>query len=266
MTRRVPVDPELPWGCWLRIEPGDGTPAEFVDDATGERWGTIREAFWYGRMGMPRGADVPQAKLEFLHGVLAQWARRRPESAERTTDMFTGCGQFSSWYMAWLTREGLIAGRDGLTAEGWAVLHMLMGTRPQDVRNDRPGRATVAQLVELGLGPEEREARLARVEQAALKWGVGFRRTKIGAWPHVILVKRGEGEVPVLETSWSLRFENEEQRDAFYEWLCVRLDRWPAWAEMAGRSRHPELTQHLLMVLAISATHTAEDPPAIGLI
>jgi len=261
MTRGRHVDPELPWGCWLRIEPGDGV-AEFVDDATGERWSTIRDAFWHGRLGMDGPIGILPA-LEFLHGVLSQWARRKPDSRELTTDMFAGNSLFQGWYLAWLTREGLIAWREGLTAEGWAVLHMLMGTRPQDVRKDRPGRATVAQLVELGLGPEEREARLARVEQAALKWGVGFRRTKIGAWPHVILVKRGEGEVPVLETSWSLRFENEEQRDAFYEWLCVRLDRWPAWAEMAGRSRQPELTQHLLMVLAISATNTDRGLPAI---
>lgn len=265
MTRRVPVDPELPWGCWLRIEPGDGTTAEFVDDATGERWSTIRDAFWHGRLGMGDGPIGILPALEFLHGVLSQWARRKPDSREVTTDMFFGNSMFQGWYLTWLTREGLVAWRDGLTAEGWAVLHMLMATRPQDVRKDRPGRATVAQLVELGLGPEEREARLARVEQAALKWGVGFRRTKIGAWPHVILVKRGEGEVPVLETSWSLRFENEEQRDAFYEWLCVRLDRWPAWAEMAGRSRHPELTQHLLMVLAVASTGGRETPPSLGL-
>lgn len=264
MNRRPHIDPELPWGCWLRIEPVDGG-AEFVDDATGERWSTIREALWHGRLGMGNGPIGIIPALEFLHGVLSQRARRKPDSGEVTADMFSGNKVFQGWYITWLIREGLVATQDGLTAEGWAVLHMLMATRPQDVREERPGRATVAQLFELGFGPEEREARLSRVEQAALDWGVGFRRAKIGAWPHVILVKRGEGQVPVLETSWSVRFETEEQRDAFYEWLCFRIDRWPAWAEMAGRSRHPELTQHLLMVLAVSATDATEDPPAIGL-
>lgn len=263
MTRRPHVDPELPWGCWLRIDPADGV-AEFVDDATGERWSTIRDALWHGRLGMGSGPIGILPALEFLHGVLSQWARRKPDSRELISDMFSGDSAFQGWYLAWLTREGLIAWRDGLTAEGWAVLHMLMATRPQDVRKERPGRATVAQLVELGLGPEEREARLARVEEAALQWGVGFRRTRVGAWPHVILVRRGEGPVPVRETVWSLRFETEEQRDSFYEWLCLRLDRWPAWAELAGRHPHLELTQHLLMVLAVSRT----DPgfaSAIGL-
>lgn len=139
------------------------------------------------------------------------------------------------------------------------------GHPPQDVRNERPDRAIVAQLLELDFGPEEREARLSQVEQAALDWGVGFRWAKIGAWPHVILVKRGVGLVPVLETSWSLCFGTEDQRDTFYEWLCVRLDRWLAWSEMSRRSRHPKVTQHLLMKLAVSAADKTEDPLAISL-
>jgi hypothetical protein len=257
------IDPELPWGCWLRIQPRDHFKAVFVDDVTGQEWSTIREAFWRGRLRMPlRNDKVPEDQMEFLHGVLSQIARRQPSPRERAADMFHGSGQFCDWYFAWLHNQGLIDELEGrLTAEGWAVLHMLMATRPQPVRQDRPGRATVRQLTEVGLGPGEREARLARVERMSLDWGEGFRRMRIGAWPHVILVERGEGPVPVLQTTWSLRFDTDEQRDDFYEWLCVRLDRWPAWATLADGHPHLELTQHLLIVMSATLTKDAEARP-----
>lgn len=239
----------------------------FVDDLTGLEWPTIREAFWLGRLRMPlRNDKVPEDQVEFLHGVLSQIARRRASFRERAADIFHGSGQFCDWYFAWLHNQELIHEPDGhLMAEGWAVLHMLMATRPQPVRQDRPGRATVRQLTEFGLGPEEREARLGRVERMTLDWGEGFRRKRIDAWPHVILVERGDGPVPVLQTTWSLRFDTDEQRDDFYEWLCVRLDRWPAWAEMAYGHPHLELTQHLLMVMGAalakdSARHRVSAP------
>jgi hypothetical protein len=167
------IDPELPWGCWLRIQPRDYFKAVFIDDLTGEEWPTIREAFWRGRLRMPlRNDKVPEDQMEFLHGVLSQIARRYASSGERSADTFHGSGQFCDWYFAWLHNQGLIDEFKGhLTAEGWAVLHMLMATRPQPVRQDRPGRATVRQLTEVGLGPEEREARLGRVEQMASDWG-----------------------------------------------------------------------------------------------
>lgn len=249
------VDPELPWGVWLHVRPKTNGLASFLDEATGREWRTIREAFWCGRLGMPLEHDrLPEERLEFLHGFLSQWARRPSNSFERTTDMFAGNHQFSKWYLDWLQAQELIdTDRDkALTAEGWAVLHMLMATRPQEVRQHRPGRATVLELTEVGLGPEEREARLRRVEQVSAGWDVAFRRSQIGAFPSVILVQRGSGPVPVLQTTWTLQCDSADQRDAFYEWLCVRLDRWPHWVELAKSHLGRELTHHLLVVMAAS--------------
>ncbi len=62
----------------------------------------------------------------------------------------------------------------------------------------------------------------------------------------------------MLQTTWSLRFDTDEQRDEFYEWLCVRLDRWPAWAKLADGHPHLELTQHLLMVMTAALAGDVE--------
>lgn len=62
----------------------------------------------------------------------------------------------------------------------------------------------------------------------------------------------------MLQTTWSLRFNTDEQRDDFYEWLCVRLDRWPAWAKLADGHTHLELTQHLLMVMGAALAGDVE--------
>ncbi len=65
-----------------------------------------------------------------------------------------------------------------------------------------------------------------------------------------MLTKRAGGPMPVLRTVWSLSFETEGQRDDFYDWLCTRLERWPAWADLAGEYGSEKLTNKLLGVLA----------------
>ncbi|MBD8546038.1 hypothetical protein [Sphingomonas sp. CFBP 8760] len=251
MTPRV-IDPELPWGNWLRGEHVNGTTV-FVDDETGERWPSLRVAFWTGRLRMPNVDGRPPTELlETMHAVLVATIRRKPTLHEQQGDLFERSKLYLRLFHLWLAREGLVEleenghGAKALTAEGMAVIHMLLATRPYDVRQQRPSAATIAQLCELGLGPEGREDRLARVEKAAARWDVAFLRRHEAGRPSIILSKRGDGVVPIFETVWTLGLGSEEQRDRFYEWMCIRMDRWPDWGEMATSYGSERLTHHLL--------------------
>ncbi|GAA0455214.1 hypothetical protein [Sphingomonas molluscorum] len=249
-------DHELPWGSHLRLEPRHNAAPVFVDDA-GMEWATIREAFWVGHLkGELEYGRVPDARLEMMHAVLAAMVRRDLHDQERATDLFRGNTDFAWWYVQWLRSLGFIkVGRSGFdkpTAFGMSVLQMLAATRPTGVSSARPSVATIRQLSEFGLGPEEREARLVRLEQAAAHWDCAFVRKQIGVRPAVVLLRRGNGPIPMMQMVWSLTFDTEDQRDAFYEWLGLRLDRWANWAELLMGDTADKLTHRMLMVMAAS--------------
>ncbi len=246
------IDRELPWGYWLELRPDYGNQSTFVDRATGQTWRTLREAFWRGRLGMPNINDEPPpAELERLHAVLAATARRTMGTTEAADDLFDGSRSFASMYHIWLHTTGLVV-RHELTNEGWSVLAMLHATRNPDVRAERPSAATIAQLSELGLGPEDREARLRRVEQEAAKWDVNFYRDVHAGRPAVILAVRTHGPVPPMKRIWEIGFATAEQRDRFYDWLCHRLDRWPFWCASASDFGAGALTHTLMVAMAAS--------------
>ena len=258
------IDPELPWGNWLRIEAGNGRFA-YVDDATGQTWPSPRSALWNGRFGMPdRNGGSPDELLELVHAVLAATVRRQPGHREQLNDLFAGNALFQRMFDAWLGSTGLTVfatngtGAVELTDEGWSVLHMLSATRPYDVRRNRPCATTIAMLAELGLGPEEREVRFERLEREAIRWDAAFLRRTEGGKSSIVLTKRAGGPMPVLRTVWTLSFETEDQRDDFYDWLCLRLDRWQAWADLAGEYGSEKLTHKLLGVMAGSIGERSE--------
>lgn len=193
------IDPELPWGNWLRIEAGNGRFA-YVDDATGQTWPSPRSALWNGRFGMPdRNGGPPDELLELVHAVLAATVRRVPGHREQLNDLFAGNALFQRMFDAWLGSTGLTVfatngtGAVELTDEGWSVLHMLSATRPYDVRRNRPCAATIAMLGELGLGPEEREVRFERLEREAIRWDAAFLRRTEGGKSSIVLTKRAGG-------------------------------------------------------------------------
>lgn len=252
------IDPELPWGNWFRIE-SSATGPVYIDDATGERWPSLRSALWFGRFGMPGHGDDPAPELlELVHAVLAATVRREPAYRQQLADLFDGDRLFHRMFHLWLGSTGLgVPAQNGqgigaLTPEGWSVLRMLTATRPYDVRRDRPSAATIAMLCELGRGPEEREVRFRRLEQEAVHWDAAFLRRDEGGRPGIVLSKRGDGPVPVHQTVWTLSFLTADQRDGFYEWLCLHLDRWQAWADLASGYGSTKLTHRLLKVLAAS--------------
>lgn len=249
------IDPELPWGNWLRAEAG--TRGHLIDDATGERWPSLRAALWNGRLSMQDyNRQPPPELLETMHAVLAAAVRRTPNFHEQACELFQGSEPYSRMFHLWLASQKLIVlaanghGADAVTVEGMAVLNMLMATRPYDVRQERPTGATIAQLGELGLGPETREERLVRVEEASVGWDAAFIRQQFAGKPSIIMSKRGDGPAAAFQTVWTLRLANVEQRDRFFEWLCFRLDRWMSWAEMAHDYGSDQLTHHLLQVAA----------------
>lgn len=250
-------DPELPWGCWLRIEPGDrGTV--FVDE-DGGRWTSVREAFWCGRLGMPGiDGEPPADQLELMHALLA-CRSRRGDPDEESQDLFRGDRLFQRSVLTWMAGHGLLTidpGRHLLHAEvapeGWAVMLMLDATRPVPVRQMRASGPSVRVLVELARGPVVGEERRRMVEASVEAWEVLFLRRTIGAKASIVLSHRGDGPMPLMRTVWSLAFDDERLRDTFYDWLCDRADRWPDWAKVAGAYGGPKLTQRLLTVMIVS--------------
>ena len=245
------IDRELPWGYWLELQSAQVGHTSFVDRETGEDWPTLRHAFWRGRLGMPNiNGEPPPAEMERLHAILAAAARRTMDATEATDDLFDGSRQFASMYHMWLSTTGLLKNHK-LTDEGWSALAMLHATRKVHLRAERPSSATVAQLSEL-LGPEDREARLRRVEQEAAKWDVNFYRDVHAGRPAVILSVRTHGPVPAMKRIWEIGFANVEQRDRFYDWLCHRLDRWPFWCATVSDFGAGSLTHSLLVAMAAS--------------
>jgi hypothetical protein len=260
------TDPELPWGNWLRMEMGKDAKPVFVDDETGRSWPSLRSALWTGRLRMNLYNREPSSELlETMHAVLAATVRRSPTFREQATDLFQGNQLYLRLFHLWLESNDLVGldtdghGANGLTSEGWSVLHMLMATRPYDVRQERPSGATISALCELGLGPEDREERLARVEKEASRWEASFLRRHEAGKPSIVLSKRGDGLVPVFQIVWTLRMETVEQRDRFYEWLCLRLDRWEAWGQKASEYGAADLTMHLLQVAAAALVDASND-------
>lgn len=262
---------DLPWGSWFRLDPRPRHDTVLVDPETGREWADIREAFWVGRMkGELEYGGVPRDKLELLHAALAAVVRRDLHEASVIDDLFRGNSAFAGWYVHWLRSEGLIkrkgSGREAITPEGLSVMRMLAVTRP-GACGDGSGEPDVQDLSELGLGPETRESRLTRLERKAAQWAVAFLRRRIGLKHAVVLSRRGSGPIPIHQVAWTLAFDDEDRRDAFYDWLCARLDRWPAWCDLLRGDSATYLTHHLLLVMAGSLAgddREAEPPTGFG--
>lgn len=268
------IDPDLPWGYWLRLETGSREP-RYVDDFTGGEYLSIRAAFWTGRMGMPSyQGEPPQQLLEVLHAILAAVLRRVIREADLAKDLFEGNRIASQMFLTWLHACGLIVSesendvRFTLTAEGHSVLLMLIATRPDSVKAHRPNLATAKELAGLGRS-SDREERFAEIEGVVSQWDAAFLRRTEASKPAVVLAMRMEGPIPVLQTVWALRFNSFEHRDAVYDWLCTRLDRWQAWSELVKTYSSTELTNKILTCLAAErcpGSVSKEHPETFGIL
>lgn len=244
---------DRPWGHWLRLEHrGFSSGPEFVD-RDGRVWRSIREAFWCGRLGMPLANDrVPDDLLELIHAALA--CRFAPGPTRIWPDILPDMALghlMNHWLVAvgLLRKEGGHPLERGLTPEAFSVLRMLDLTRPLPLSQTPPSRASVDEMIGIMHGPVAGEERRADVEARAQDWDAAFLRRTIAGKHTVVLASRGRGPIPVVATVWMLRFPDARVRDRFYDWLCDRLDRWPAWAAIADGYGGPELTNHLLQVM-----------------
>lgn len=271
-------DWSLPWGSWLRVESGPGSVA-YVDHE-GRRWPDVRAAFWQGRLGMSgRNHHVRDEQLELVLAALAASYRNGRHQVEHANDIFGGSVLLYRFHRYWMQSVGLIAG--GLdddpfdaqpTAEGGAVIAMLLATRTPDVHGVPIGREAIRIM---GRAPGAADARdperLHAFEKDAARLVNAFVRDALGSTPVVALHYRDpSGVMPMVRTTWSAPFADDGSRDAFFGWLVERVDRWDAWGSIAYRGGGAALTQRFLALLAVGladrgATRHAAASAAIAL-
>lgn len=269
-------DPDLPWGYWLRqVE----APRRLVVDRDGSEWGSVREAFWVGRMGMRDEAPKPDNQIksqstfnqwqddqsELLLAVLLQSASpARRALSELAYDVFHSSRAVATHYRNWLKGHGLLVdrtfneGRWALTDEGWAVLLMLKATRPEELAGIAPGDQEA-----LAGGPDMAHVANPAVDVSGARFV--FERGQLAGSPVITLIDRDgrRGRMPMQNTIWSCAFSASMERDRLFEWMCARSDRWQAWGEMGGGDA---LTQHLLNIYIASVDwRSPQDGPQLRL-
>jgi hypothetical protein len=262
MAGQSKVDPQLPWGCWMELR--DTPRGARVVDGEGREWGSMREAFWFGRLGMVHKAEHQRdGILELMHATLTRYARCacNPHLEGDSRDLFWHFGMWNAadyhtMFHAWLAAEGLLAPPDTvstttLTDEGWAVLRMLDATRPNPVRGIRPGNPSLETLLALTrTGDEDRESWRREVEAAGVDWSASFVRRTVGRSWTIVLVRNFEHGTPARRAVWAMPFRTEEARDAVFDWLADRIDRWPAFAALAHERGGSGLDHQLLELLS----------------
>lgn len=265
-------NPALPWGHWLRTDVGDPAGTMLIDEE-GRRFASVREAYWCGHLGMPGndGGSI-DSDIERLHGVLTAIDRRVSNSVETALDLFDGDRVFHQFFFDWLYSVGLLdpAARSwnaALSAEGRAVLLMLVATRPHELWRLPVGAPTVAALAIPYPSNADRERWLVDTETSAVTLPFRFKREIIHGRSSLVLIGDALGEVmPIGRTLWSMSFKNAEVRDRLFHWLCVRLDRWTIWGSATYKHGAAYLTQHLLMLVLGSTTgNSADDPTKLTL-
>ena len=259
-------NPALPWGYWLRTDVGDPAGTMLIDEE-GQRFASVREAYWCGHLGMPGndGGSI-DSRIEMLHGVLTAIGRRGSTSVEIALDLFDGDRVFQQFFFDWAYSVGLLnptarSWNASLSAEGRAVLLMLVATRPHELWRLPVGAPTVAALTVPYPSNADREQWLVDTETSAATLPFRFKREVIHGISSIVLIGDALGEVmPIGRTLWSTSFPNAEIRDRLFHWLCVRLDRWIIWGSATYKHGAAYLTQHLLMlVLGSTIGNSADD-------
>jgi len=259
--RNIPYEqrrnPNLPWGYWLTaVGEVDGWPP-LLDDQ-GNRWDSVRQAFWVSRLRMANitRSDVMNQELEFLLAVLVAIDRRVIHTEERALDLFGGYDR-SRHYGAWLHGHALVEPSPAcdldskLAPEGHAVLLMLASTRSPKAAPLPIGLPSLRPYHGLNLGMEEevRETILAGQERAAERLQYRFQREEIGKVPGIVLLGEALGpNVPLRRKLWSMTTLDLYARDRLYLWLHERIDRWPNWGELAFRRGARALSEHLMQL------------------
>lgn len=244
--------PDLPWGYWFvstSLVPGQPPLA----DEDGREWGSVREAFWIDRLGLPAiHSGWMNGIMDFMASYLAILDGRFVAPEERVRDIFLGDGHLDHFFRAFLLAAGLVNDTDGRpTPEGRAALLMLIATRTREDAEDQIGldwiiaNRTVAGHSERWEAAEQVERR----ERIAARMAHRFATDTIGNDPAVKLIGlRITREIPVRSTLWTMTWPDGDRlaRDRFYLWLLKRIDRWDDWSELVARHGARALTEHFL--------------------
>jgi hypothetical protein len=200
--------------------------------------------------------DTRNQELEFLLAVLVALDRRIIGTEERALDLFGGWDR-SRHYMAWLEGQELLMRRPQanqnaeLSSEGRAVLVMLASTRSAEAAPLPIGLPTLKAFHGPAGRPDEEqhECVIAAQEQATRHLQYRFDRQDIGGLPSIRLAGAGLGpNVPLTRVLWSTVFPDAYARDRMLFWLHERIDRWPAWGELAYDQGARALTERFLQL------------------
>lgn len=257
--------PDLPWGYWL-TSTGDVHGEPPLVDEDGKHWGSVREAFWSGRLGFPdfhyRWVD---AVLGFMMSYLAMHDSRFIKKDERIRDIFLGDGHFEQFFSAFMITAGFMRSDQELTPEGRAVLVMLIATRSEEEGQDDVGLDWINANRGFILHRERRKATdmVTDREIVASRMKNRFAADRIDRCPVVKLVSfKVTDEIPLRSTIWSMSWEDGDRhaRDCFYLWLLERIDRWDDWTLMVERQGTRALTEHLMKLAFTDRFPAIADP------
>ena len=243
--------PDLPWGYWL-TSAGDVHGEPPLVDEEGKHWTSVREAFWCGRLGLPEFHHRwAEAVLGFMMSYLAIHDGRFVKSDERVGDIFSGDGHLAEFFSVFMAAAGLMKGRNELTAEGRAVLLMLIATRSLDESMDELGLDWIKANRGLASHRSRKVAddMVQERDIVASRMRNRFAADHIDGCPVVKLISfKITNEIPLRSTIWSMSWEDGDRyaRDRFYLWLLERIDRWDVWTAMVEKQGPRALTEHLM--------------------
>ena len=242
----------LPWGYWL-VSTSDVPGRPPLVDEDGRKWGSVREAFWTGRLGLPSlYASAANAVMEFMASYLAIVDGRFVAPEERYRDIFRRDGHLDRFFQTYMLAAGLVREDDGRpTAEGRAVLLMLIATRTAEDAEEDVGLDWIVANRAVAGHSERRGAaeEVERRERVAARMPHRFTTDIIGRDPAVKLIGlRITQEIPVRSTLWTMSWPEGDRhaRDRFYIWLLERIDRWDDWSELVSRQGARALTEHFM--------------------
>ena len=244
--------PDLPWGYWM-VSNGAVPGEPPLIDEDGREWGSVREAFWINRLGLPAiHSRWMNGIMEFMASYLAIADGRFVAAEERVRDIFLSDGHLDQFFRAYLLAAGLVNDTDGRpTPEGRAALLMLIATRTREDASEDVGLDWIVANRTVA-GHSERLAAAEQVERSewiAARMAHRFATDTIGGDPAVKLIGlRITREIPVRSTLWTMTWSDGDRlaRDRFYLWLLERIDRWDAWSEMVTKDGARALTEHFM--------------------
>jgi len=242
----------LPWGYWL-VSTSDVPGRPPLVDEDGREWGSVREAFWTGRLGLPSlYSHAANKVMEFMANYLAIVDGRFVAPEERLRDIFHADGHLDRFFQTYMVAAGLVREDDGRpTAEGRAVLLMLMASRTAEHAEEEVGLEWIVANRAVA-GHAERSDAAAEVDRrecVAARMLHRFSTDMIGRDPAVKLIGlRITQEIPVRSTLWTMTWPDGDRfaRDRFYIWLLERIDRWDEWSDLVSRQGARALTEHFM--------------------